>query len=378
MTSQSTASRPSVCFVCLSAYGYFNPDEVITGGGAERQFHLLGTSLTDTFDVHFVVGDYGQTQREVRDGVTLHRSYVQSPNSTITSRIRQVRRLFGAMRRSNADVFVYRGFPHKAAIVGLIAQVLGTPWLYHVSSDDNVDAHQRALSTPFSALFEYELGRARAVVAQTDYQRRRLQESFGVEAIQIPNGYPKASPHRPHTDREGVIWVGNVHESNKRPHLFLNLAEKIPDERFLLIGPDDGDPAYCRKIRERARAIENAEYVGEIPPDEVHAYFETAKLLANTSPVEGFPNTFLEAWRYGTPVVGLDVNPSKFVDVPDRPGFSDGDFEKFVDDVRRLATDPSAREVLGEAARESFEERYGLSEVVAQYRRLLSNAVEDR
>jgi hypothetical protein len=52
-------SPTSLCFVLPSAYGYFD-DEVDAVGGAERQLSLISRWLVDRFDVHFVVGDYGQ------------------------------------------------------------------------------------------------------------------------------------------------------------------------------------------------------------------------------------------------------------------------------------------------------------------------------
>jgi glycosyltransferase involved in cell wall biosynthesis len=365
----------SVCFVSLSAYGYFNPGRIVTGGGAERQLYLLGQQLREDFDVQFVVGDYGQPRTERRNGVKLHRSYRQDPDASVPARIGQVWKLFDAMRRADAELYVYRGFPHKAAVVGHLAELLGSSFVYHVSSDANVDGNVDGLPTPVVAMFGRALRRAGAVVAQSEYQRRRLQERFDIDAVVVPNGYPTASNVEPHDDRRHVLWVGNVDESKKRPHRYLDLAEQLPGERFLLAGPDGGDEAYCDRIRSRADGIDNATHLGEIHPDDIDRYFRDAKLLVNTSPLEGFPNTFLEAWRYETPVVGLDVDPGRFVDVPDSDCFADGDFERLVELVGRLAADPERRASLGESLRRQFEAEYSMHSTAAQYRDVLSRAI---
>jgi glycosyltransferase involved in cell wall biosynthesis len=42
-------------------------------------------------------------------------------------------------------------------------------------------------------------------------------------------------------------------------------------------------------------------------------YYDQASLFLNTSSVEGFPNTFLQSWSLGTPVMSAGVDPSSII-----------------------------------------------------------------
>ena len=42
-----------------------------------------------------------------------------------------------------------------------------------------------------------------------------------------------------------------------------------------------------------------------MPYRDVSAFYSRARVLVNTSDVEGFPNTYLQAWASGTPVVAF-------------------------------------------------------------------------
>ncbi|MCB2141254.1 hypothetical protein KQH27_00940, partial [bacterium] len=44
---------------------------------------------------------------------------------------------------------------------------------------------------------------------------------------------------------------------------------------------------------------------GFLPPAEVESILDSALVLLNTSELEGFPNTFLQAWRRGLPVISF-------------------------------------------------------------------------
>jgi glycosyltransferase involved in cell wall biosynthesis len=65
-------------------------------------------------------------------------------------------------------------------------------------------------------------------------------------------------------------------------------------------------------LADLAREIPNVDFKGFLPLSEVDKHFLVAKLLVNTSEHEGFPNTFLQAWSKGVPVVSF-VDPDNLI-----------------------------------------------------------------
>ena len=57
----------------------------------------------------------------------------------------------------------------------------------------------------------------------------------------------------------------------------------------------------------------NVRLLEKIPFSESDKLFEGALVLLNTSEFEGFPNTFLQAGKYGVPVLSLSVDPDEFI-----------------------------------------------------------------
>ncbi len=68
-------------------------------------------------------------------------------------------------------------------------------------------------------------------------------------------------------------------------------------------GPFYSHPELFEEIKRRADEIPNLKLTGMVPFKEVGEYFRKARLLVCTSIMEGFPNTFLQAWSLGVPVV---------------------------------------------------------------------------
>jgi glycosyltransferase involved in cell wall biosynthesis len=368
------ADDRSVCFVLPSAYGYFS-DAVAAAGGGARQLSFVSRHLAAEFDVHFVVGDYGQPKREVHDSVTLHRAYRPSPETPPSRKPIQFGRLFGAMRRADADVYVYRGYPFLATATYLIARTLRSRWVYSIGNDSHVTTDVERLPVALRKTFERALTGAEAVIAQTEVQRELLHERLGVTSTVIPSGYPPAESTLPHDEREGVLWVGRLDREQKRPHLFLDIAEALPTVSFELVDPDGEEPEYNERIRSRAADLDNVTDHGSVEPTDVHAFYRDAAALVNTSAFEGFPSTFLEAWRYDTPVLSLAVPPSRYATETADACYAHEDVGELTRLVRDAATDSSVRAELSEPTHRYFLEHLTLSAVVDRYRNLFEDCL---
>ena len=71
---------------------------------------------------------------------------------------------------------------------------------------------------------------------------------------------------------------------------------RLPEGK--MVGHED---LYDKTV-EQSRKVPNLDFKGFLPFTEVEKQFKKAKLFINTSEYEGFPNTFLQAWRRGIPV----------------------------------------------------------------------------
>jgi glycosyltransferase involved in cell wall biosynthesis len=151
----------------------------------------------------------------------------------------------------------------------------------------------------------------------------------------------------------------------------LDLAESIPEQEFLLIGPAGNDEKYYEQITDRAESIDNIDYLGRVDPEKIHDYYRNAIALVNTSQYEGFPNTFLEAWRFKTPVISLSVNPNRFIDSTATSGYAEDDFDELVRITRSLVQNPEQSSVLVESAYEYFQEQLTIESTSKQYSAVL-------
>ena len=359
-----------ICFISHSAYGYFNPNVGYTGGGAQRQFSMLARRLTDEFDVHFIVGDYGQPQQQVIDGVTLHRSYAPDADGSFLNSTRKFLQLYRTMRAVDADLYLTRSTPRKAIATYLLSHELGSSHLFHISHENHLLRPVDEFSPPFLALYKHVLSHSAAVVCQTDRQSKALSQFYGVNGTQIPNGYPTIETIPPYDEREYFLWVGRLSRTTKRPHLYLDLAENNPEKQFFLIGPEGRDKSYNRRIQARSNDLQNVKYIESIPPNQIDRYYREAIALVNTSAVEGFPNIFLEAWRLGTPTLSLSLDLNQYLDDIDILHASD-DIHDMNEMLQQLADRPELRKTYGERLRDQFETKYSMSAISDQYITLL-------
>ena len=214
--------------------------------------------------------------------------------------------------------------------------------------------------------------RASARIAQTDEQKTALQRHFGLEATVIPSMQPPSSTVgvRCPTAQE-LLWVGKPF---KRPSAFLDIADSWLSSRpcvnFVLACRVDICSRRDKALVTRVERMKNVRLVINASADEIQHMFATASVYVNTSLAEGFPNTFLEAWAAGTPVVSLSVDPDQ---VLDRQGIGiacGGSTRRLEAELGRLVDNRPLRDRMGAAAQAYVAHAHNPETTVSRYEEL--------
>lgn len=370
-----------VCFICPYVYGYLKPGSRKTVGGAERQQHLIASRLQETgHEVSFITFADDSEPYERLDGFDVWKTLPRTNSVRQTATV--LYKLLRSIRRVDADVYYVRGNPPLCILTSYGCTLLGEPLVYCVANDSNIEL---ARLSNHHGMFQYTLPklayvdavrRADAVVAQTTHQQQLLERVFGIDSQVVPNVYPVPDDDKlvAAADREFVLWVGSLDRDQKKPMRFVRLAERLPAVEFVLIGwtPDE---AFRAEIRKRADALPNLRFEGFVPPDEIDRYYRQAAMFVNTSEYEGFPNTFLEAWRFGVPVVSLHHTLDGLLSAGE-VGLHAGSTDRLTEQVEQLWADPERAAELGHNGRAYLRENYAVDTAVETYSQLFA-AVSD-
>jgi len=218
------------------------------------------------------------------------------------------------LKSRKIDLLIQRGASESTALGMACARIAGLPFLFLLASDSDVQPGHEILPHPQDpVLYRMALKHIRWIVAQTQGQADLLRHFYGKRARIIPSMLPPLPPggfsSGPH-DR--ILWGGNLRDL-KRPEWLIESALRFPDIRFLVFGGRaGGHEIYADRIIVKLRSLPNVEYLGWVAHDEVPELFSRARVFLNTSIVEGFPNTFLEAWRQKIPVIST-VDPGGLI-----------------------------------------------------------------
>jgi glycosyltransferase involved in cell wall biosynthesis len=134
------------------------------------------------------------------------------------------------------------------------------------------------------------------------------EEKYSIQSIIIPNGVDieklnTADGNRfreRHRMSDFVLFVGNLHPV-KDPALFVQLADHIPSEQFLMIGRGI-DSATLEKTY-GVRIPKNIVLMSEMSREEVLDAIAACSVFVMTSKRETMPTVLLEALGLGKPVV---------------------------------------------------------------------------
>lgn len=297
-----------VCLVAHFAYGAMTGGEAGHVGGVERQTSLMARWLAARgHRVGLVTWAEGPPGDETIDGVRILKTCPRDAGLP-GARFFHPRwtSLVAALGRADAATYYQNCAEYVTGQVALWARRHGRRFVYSVASDMDCDPQLPDLPTwRERRLYRYGLRQARPAIAQTESQAARLREHFGADSLVIPMPCPGPDPSAysaPEWRPGGrVLWVGRICQV-KRPDRLLDVATACPEIGFDVVGPPDGD-AYVTDVLRRARDVPNVVLHGRASRAQMDAFYRGAAALLCTSDREGFPNTFLESWSQGLPIV---------------------------------------------------------------------------
>jgi glycosyltransferase involved in cell wall biosynthesis len=134
-----------------------------------------------------------------------------------------------------------------------------------------------------------------------------------------------------------------------------------------------GDGSQRAKLHAVARelGLENIEFVGAVPPDQMPALYDSADIYLNSSEVDNMPLSILEAFACGLPVVTTDAGGIPYIVTDHETGLlvRRGDHEALAASILRLLADAELAAKLASQAHEECH-KYEWSVVGGEWHKL--------
>ena len=190
--------------------------------------------------------------------------------------------------------------------------------------------------------------------------------------IDIDNDFNVAS----YPKKNMIIFLGRL-ESVKRGWLFCEIAKRMPEYEFYVLGKTFREEGKNSQIMGDYYNITNLHFVGHVDGKQKEDFLKQAKILINTSIHEALPISFLESLSYGTLLVS-NRNPeeltAKFgIHVGDVLGDGFDKIDLFVDAVNTLLNNEQQRQLLAKQAVDYIKKYHNVPIFIDNLRQIIIN-----
>lgn len=299
-----------------------------TYGGGELQIALLAKALT-SLGHEVVVVDLDIEEGFITDeGIKV--IPVKGYNSgmkvfrTLTHRLPA---LYSTFREIKADVYYCRIREYRHMIVYMAARKVKAKFILSLASDLDIlsirkrwrhfySSNVRDLWGVFNAImgeivYPFLLRNSDLVLVQHQGQKELLLRK-GVNSKVF---YNLIDPRElifgnENNSASAFVYVGSL-DKRKGFEDFYEIVKRTPMHKFKVIGKvrdKTGDRLY-----RQLESFSNVQLMGKLSHSDTINEISGSKALISTSPMEGFPNIFIEAWGCGVPVLSLYVDPGDVI-----------------------------------------------------------------
>lgn len=343
-----------------------------TGGGAELQIALLARALAMKGNEVVVVDIFTEKDYVTANGINVVavKGYDKGVRVLrfLTSRMP---RLYDTLVAQQADIYYsqIRDFRHLMAFRA--ARKVNGKFVIQLASD--LDAKGLMMKLKYDYLTHFEglywffkvslnelifpwlIRNADLVLVQHEGQKRDLEKK-GISSVIFNNLFEvNEIPAIANPEREVFCYVGSL-DNRKGFTQFYDLAQKAPFASFKVIGqPRD---KTGNKYYEKIKTLKNVILSGRLNHADTLYQIANSKAMVSTSPMEGFPNIFIEAWACGIPVLSLSFDPGGIIRKYQLGEVADGNIDRLVELIRAVKSNSG----FSDHAKEYVERNHKLNE----------------
>jgi len=368
----------NLCIVAHFAYGALAGGTLGHVGGVERQTSLMAKWFAARgHRVSLLTWDEGQPADCFIDGVQVIKMCRQSAGVPgIRFFYPRWTSLIAAMAQADAEIYYQNCGEYVTGQVALWCQRKKRRFAYSSANDTDCDVALPAMRTfREKILYRYGLHHADIIISQTKKQQQMLRDGFGCRSTVLPmpcpgpaeiechpTVFPKKEPFR-------VGWAARI-SKEKRLELLVKVADALPEVIFEVGGAATGKEGeeYAQPILAAAASRPNIILHGRINREGMPLFYSRIKLFCCTSAYEGFPNTFLEAWSHGVPIVSTFDPDNCIAELG--LGKAATDARGLIDSIRYFVENQEAWIAASIRAREYYLRNHTVDEVMARFEQI--------
>lgn len=366
----NSAKKISICLVSHNSYGALTADHNKHIGGVEIQTNLMARWLISKgHNVTVIVWDEENGVRTNLNGIRV------IPTCKHNSGLPGLRFFFPrwssliqALKTADADIYYHNCGEYVTGQVALWCKLNSKKFVYSVASDPDCDADLPMMKKLRErVLYRYGIKNADLIITQTKKQHQMLLDGFSLKSIIIPMPSKDISSVvnlKTKHHEFNVLWVGRL-APVKRLDRLIHIAERLEAIKFNVIGGGDQDLKYASDMISKMEQVDNITYLGRVKNEDMSKYYENASILCCTSDYEGFPNTFLEAWAHGMPIVST-VDPDGLIQSKGLGDYGRED-DELIKSILQYRNDYDLYRTVGKAARDYFEQNHAESSALNKY-----------
>ncbi len=198
---------------------------------------------------------------------------------------------------------------------------------------------------------------------------------FGLSARAIPNfvdldnlDYRERTVTRPvflsNRNLESLYNVGCTLRA------FAVIQQQEPDARLTVVG--DGSERASLEALVRELGLRNVEFAGKVTPQRMREYYDAADVYLNSPNIDNMPNSVIEAFASGLPVVTTNAGGIPFIVTHGETGLMSecGDHEALARHALALVRTPALAQAVAARARDTCLTRYVWEAVAKEWEKL--------